>query len=135
MARFAVAIIALIGATCVAAQLGVGIGGGLGGLGGIGGLGGGLGGLGGIGGGLGGLGGRGLVGVGGGGLGGLGGGLGRGIGGGLGGGLGGGWGWAVPHYAYQYAVSDKHTGDNKQASEVRHGDHTQTQYTQNIVHG
>ncbi|CAL8139740.1 unnamed protein product [Orchesella dallaii] len=74
-----------------------------------------------------------------GGLGGLGGGIGggRGLGGGLGGlgGLDGGWGWAYPAYKYSYGVTDKHTGDNKQASEVRNGAHTETQYSQNIVHG
>ncbi|ODM99160.1 Cuticle protein 8 [Orchesella cincta] len=57
-----------------------------------------------------------------------------GLGGGQGGGLGGeggghGWGWAYPAYKYSYGVTDKHTGDQKSASEVRDGGVTKGSYS------
>lgn len=36
---------------------------------------------------------------------------------------------APPHYEYRYGVSDAHTGDNKEQSEVRVGDTVKGQYS------
>jgi hypothetical protein len=51
-------------------------------------------------------------------------------GGGLGGGYGGGWDhYSPPHYKYNYGVADKHTGDYKNAYEVREGHITKGSYS------
>jgi len=40
-----------------------------------------------------------------------------------------GWGWHHPKYKYSYGVSDKHTHDQKHASEWRDGDNVKGQYS------